>query len=169
MVPPLHGKMYVLSRGVEALPADDHPMIERNKPDSLSDLDDRLRRVREKEEGNRPAAKWDDDTRGALGIAVRIGVELVAAVGIGAGIGFFLDRWLGTPPWFLVVFFLLGSAAGMMNVYRVMVGMSGAVGYSAERKSAEDSTDKDSAKQEMNEKGTVGNESGDDDDAPRKA
>ena len=109
-------------------------MIERNKPDSLSELDDRLRRLREQEEGNRPAAKWDDDTRGALGIAVRVGVELVAAVGVGAGIGYLLDRWLDTMPWLLVVFFLLGAAAGMMNVYRVMNGMSQAVGYSAEKK-----------------------------------
>ena len=45
MVPPLHGKVVALSRGMEARSADDHEMIERNKPDSLSDLDDRLRRV----------------------------------------------------------------------------------------------------------------------------
>lgn len=156
MVPPLHSKMTILPCGVEALPADDHAMIERNKPDSLSDLDDRLRRAREKEKGNKPAAKWDDDTRGALGMAMRVGVELVAAVGVGAGIGYMLDRWLDTAPWLMVVFFLLGSAAGMLNVYRVMNGMSQAVGYAAERKLAE-------------EKGSAGNKSGDDDDAPRKA
>jgi ATP synthase protein I len=86
-----------------------------------------------------------------MGIAVRIGVELVAATGVGAGIGFLLDRWLDTTPWLLVAFFLLGSAAGMMNVYRVMVGMSGAVGYSAERKSAEDLPNKDAAKKETDE------------------
>lgn len=145
-------------------------MIERKRPDSLSDLDERLRRLREKEEGNRPAAKWDDNTRGALGIAVRIGVELVAATGVGAGIGYMLDRWLDTTPWLLVVFFLLGSAAGMMNVYRVMIGMSQAVGYSTERQLAEkkrsadnmrgdDDDDDDDANKDTN------NEIG---DAPRK-
>mgnify|MGYP001384034642 CR=1 FL=1 len=156
MVPPLHGKIVVMSCGVEALPADDHAMIERNKPDSLSDLDHRLRRAREKEASKRPAAKRDDDTRSALGMAMRVGVELVAAVGVGAGIGFVLDRWLDTAPWLMVVFFLLGSAAGMLNVYRVMNGMSQAVGYAAERKLAE-------------ENGSAGNKSDDDDDAPRKA
>lgn len=119
-------------------------MIERNKPDSLSDLDDRLRRLRKREEVNKPAAKWDDDTRGALGIAMRVGVELVAAIGVGAGIGYLLDRWLETTPWLLVVFFLLGATAGMMNVYRVMSGMGQAVGYSAERNgSAENVRDDD--------------------------
>lgn len=136
--------VYVMPRGAETLPADDHSMIERNKPDSLTDLDDRLRRLREREDGNKPAAKWDDDTRGALGVAVRVGVELVAAIGVGVGIGYLLDRWLDTTPWLLVVFFLLGAAAGMMNVYRVMSGMSQAVGYSAERKgSAENMRDDD--------------------------
>ena len=111
-------------------------MIERNKPSPLSDLDDRLRRLRKEEEGNRPAAKWDENTRDAMGIAMRVGVELVVATGMGAGIGFLLDRWLDTMPWLLVVFFLLGTAAGMMNIYRVMNGMSQSVGYSTE-KSAE--------------------------------
>lgn len=155
MVPPLHDMVSAMLRGAETLPADDHAMIERNKPDSLSDLDDRLRRLREREEAKRPAAKWDDDTRGALGMAMRIGVELVAAVGVGAGIGYLLDRWLDTAPWLLVVFFLLGSAAGMMNVYRSMLGMGQAVGYSAERKSAE---------QDAEKAGSEGSRSGGDDD-----
>jgi ATP synthase protein I len=142
--------------GVEALPADDHLMIERSKPDSLSDLEDRLRRMREQEQDNRPAGARDD-IRGAVGIAMRIGVELVAAIGVGAGIGYLLDRWLDTAPWLLVVFFLLGSAAGMMNVYRVMNGMSQAVGYSAERRSA-DKVEKESADDTR----------GDGDDTPRK-
>ena len=34
------------------------------------------------------------------------------------GIGFFLDRWLGTSPLFLIVFFFFGVAAGIVNVVR---------------------------------------------------
>ena len=40
-----------------------------------------------------------------------------------------LDRWLGTGPWLLLVFFLLGAVAGIVNVYRVMVGLGQSVGY----------------------------------------
>jgi len=172
MVRPLHGTVMAMLWGVEAFPADDHPMIERNKPDSLSDLDDRLRRLREEEEGNRPAAKWDDNTRGALGMAMRIGVELVAAIGVGAGIGFLLDRWLDTTPWLLVVFFLLGSAAGMMNVYRTMLGMSQAVGYSAERKLTENEAEEQKGSADNTRGDDVDNDDDDDGDndgdAPRK-
>ncbi len=48
-------------------------------------------------------------------------------VGVAIGIG--LDRWLGTTPWLMVVFIVLGAAAGILNVVRVMTGMGGAVGY----------------------------------------
>jgi ATP synthase protein I len=37
---------------------------------------------------------------------------------VGAGIGWLLDRWLGISPWGLIVFLLLGFAAGVRNVMR---------------------------------------------------
>ncbi len=113
-------------------------MIERTKPDPLKNLDDRLRRLREQEEGKRPKAASGGKPDDGFGMAMRVGVELVAGLGIGAGAGYLLDRWLGTAPWLLVVFFLLGAAAGMMNVYRVMSGMSQAVGYSKEKEPEDD-------------------------------
>ncbi len=54
---------------------------------------------------------------------------MVAALIVGVGIGLLLDNWLDTGPWMMVVFFVLGAAAGFMNVYRVMVGLGGAVGH----------------------------------------
>ena len=44
--------------------------------------------------------------------------ELVAGVVVGALIGWLLDRWLGISPWGLIVFLLLGFAAGVLNVMR---------------------------------------------------
>ena len=55
---------------------------------------------------------------GALGQALRLGIELVAGVAVGGFIGFGLDRWLGTAPFLMVVFLGLGAAAGIMNVVR---------------------------------------------------
>ena len=49
----------------------------------------------------------------------RLSTELVAGVVIGAMIGWLLDRWLGSSPWGLIVFLLLGFAAGVLNVMRV--------------------------------------------------
>jgi ATP synthase protein I len=37
---------------------------------------------------------------------------------VGAGIGWLIDRWLGVSPWGLIVFLLLGFAAGVLNVMR---------------------------------------------------
>lgn len=109
------------------------PMTERDKPDSLRDLDDRLRRLREREENGKDSPSRGHMSSSGLGMAMRIGVELVASLVIGVGIGWGLDHLLGTSPWLLLVFFLLGAAAGMLNIYRVMMGMSHTVGYSKQK------------------------------------
>jgi ATP synthase protein I len=48
----------------------------------------------------------------------RLSSELVAGVVVGAGLGWLVDRWLGAAPWGLIVFLLLGFAAGVLNVMR---------------------------------------------------
>ena len=53
-----------------------------------------------------------------MGSAFRLGTELVAAVVVGTIIGFILDNWFGTKPWLIIIFFFLGSIAGMLNVIR---------------------------------------------------
>ena len=63
--------------------------------------------------------KVDNDKKGAfMGVAFKLGTELVAAVTVGTIIGFILDSWFGTKPWLIVIFFFLGAAAGMLNVIR---------------------------------------------------
>ncbi len=53
-----------------------------------------------------------------LGSAFKLGTELVAAVVVGTIIGFILDNWFGTKPWLIIIFFFLGSIAGVLNVFR---------------------------------------------------
>ena len=53
-----------------------------------------------------------------MGNAFKLGTELVAAVGVGTIIGFILDSWFGTKPWLIIIFFFLGAASGMLNVFR---------------------------------------------------
>jgi ATP synthase protein I len=48
----------------------------------------------------------------------RLSSELVAGVVVGAGLGWLIDRWLGVSPWGLIIFLLLGFAAGVLNVMR---------------------------------------------------
>ena len=52
------------------------------------------------------------------GEAMKLSSEFVAGVAVGAGLGWMIDRFAGTSPWGLVVFLLLGFAAGVLNVLR---------------------------------------------------
>jgi ATP synthase protein I len=56
----------------------------------------------------------------ALARGLRLSTELVAGVLVGAFIGWALDRWLGSSPWGMIVFLLLGFAAGVVNVVRAV-------------------------------------------------
>ena len=52
----------------------------------------------------------------SLGKALKISTELIAAVAVGTTIGFILDNWFDTRPWLTVSFFIMGVAAGILNV-----------------------------------------------------
>ena len=54
----------------------------------------------------------------SLGKALKISTELVAAVVVGSTIGFLLDSWFGTKPLLIICFFIMGVAAGIMNVFK---------------------------------------------------
>ena len=95
-------------------------------PGDLERLDGRLRHA--KEQTLRHIAAKPDSMPG-LGQALRTGIELVSALAVGVGIGFLLDKWLDTAPWFLVVFFFLGAGAGILNVYRAASAIGLAPGY----------------------------------------
>ena len=53
-----------------------------------------------------------------IGRALKISTEFVAAVAVGSIIGFILDGWFDTKPWLIILFFIIGVAAGMLNVTR---------------------------------------------------
>ena len=60
-----------------------------------------------------------DEKKGSfMGNAFKLGTELVAAVAVGTIIGFILDSWFDTKPWLIIIFFFLGTAAGILNVIR---------------------------------------------------
>ena len=96
----------------------------------IKSLDKRLAEARGKAQESSPD-KNDKNLPpdSALGLAFRIGVELVSALAIGLAIGWLLDRWLDTRPWLMVVFIFMGGAAGILNVYRIARGFGYAVGY----------------------------------------
>ncbi len=58
-----------------------------------------------------------------LGVAMRIGMELVVATTVGGGVGLVGDRYLGTQPWLMLVGIVLGVAAGFRNIQRYIQQM----------------------------------------------
>jgi ATP synthase protein I len=54
----------------------------------------------------------------SIGALSTVGLSFVLAIALGAWVGYLLDRWLGTGPWCFLLFFVLGMAAGIVNVYR---------------------------------------------------
>ena len=89
----------------------------------LGEKIDRAQRERFREQtGGRGGAP-----QGGLGLGMRMATELAAALLVGLAIGWAVDRFFGTRPWGLIIFFFLGVAAGMVNVFRAAKG----VGYRA--------------------------------------
>ena len=58
------------------------------------------------------------DTMRTVGALSTVGLSFVFAIAIGAGLGWYLDKALGTAPWMFFLFFVIGVAAGILNVYR---------------------------------------------------
>ncbi len=57
---------------------------------------------------------------GAMGQGFRFALEIVITTVVGSAIGWQLDRWLGSKPWLLLLFMLLGLAAGFINLFRAV-------------------------------------------------
>ena len=58
--------------------------------------------------------------------AFRLASEFVAAIIVGAGLGYGIDLLIGTRPWAMVILLLLGFAAGVLNVVRASAEMNAA-------------------------------------------
>ena len=89
--------------------------------DGGGSFDERLRAAQDRQAHEKPGPTAASGLATPMGIGVRVGVELVAALAVGLAIGWSLDRWLHTTPWLLALFVLLGGAAGVANVWRLMM------------------------------------------------
>ena len=81
-------------------------------------LKDRLKNARKKLK-----VEKENPQTSNIGQAFKLSTELVAAVLVGTIIGFILDNWFDTKPWFIITFFFLGVIAGILNVIRVAKNM----------------------------------------------
>ena len=83
---------------------------------------DKLQKLKERidtaETTNSPPPKQKKQS--GAGFGFKISTEIIAALVVGVGIGLIVDKYLGTKPFGLIIFFIFGAIAGFLNVYRVM-------------------------------------------------
>lgn len=89
------------------------------EPEDLRRLQTRLDEVRRRE-----AAKNPQSAPTPMGVAFRFGTEMIAGIAVGGALGWGIDWLAGTRPVFLIVMFVLGAAAGVLNVMRAAKEMT---------------------------------------------
>ena len=90
-------------------------MSDDKPPPSLEELDSRLKKIQGEQQKSEGLGMPPTRT----GQSLHLGIEMAATLAVGAGIGWFLDRWLDTTPWLLIVFLFLGIGAGLSNAFRL--------------------------------------------------
>ena len=83
--------------------------------DKLKELKDRIETAKS---SSTPNTKKNKES--GAGFGFKISTEIIAALVVGVGIGLIVDKYLGTKPFGLIIFFIFGALAGFLNVYRVM-------------------------------------------------
>jgi ATP synthase protein I len=92
-----------------------------------SDLAERIARARaDRQTENRPPNAAEKYNASAMAKGFRLASEFVAAIIVGAGLGYGVDFIFHTTPWGLVILLLLGFAAGVLNVIRATAEMNAA-------------------------------------------
>ena len=114
----------VLAREMQLSGSETPPGVpEKAGPETADDGAERLSRL-EAELGKRRRPEPSEEKAGerpqGWGFVVRVSSDFVAGILVGAGVGYLLDHFAGTGPWGLIVFLLLGFAAGVINVMRTL-------------------------------------------------
>ncbi|AJY45622.1 AtpZ/AtpI family protein [Martelella endophytica] len=73
---------------------------------------------RKKGTGDRETPKTTDSDRREMSKALKLSSEFISAIFVGFILGYLLDRFVGTSPWGMIGFLLLGFGAGILNVLR---------------------------------------------------
>ena len=53
-----------------------------------------------------------------VGRFMSLGIAIVLCLVIGLTIGYYVDKWFGTKPFFTILFIFLGICAGFLTLYR---------------------------------------------------
>ena len=80
----------------------------------IQDLEKKIKKLSLKTKKEESTSK----SSSSLGMAMKLSSEMVSAVFVASLIGYYLDKWFKTQPFFIIFLFFLGSVAGILNVVR---------------------------------------------------
>ena len=98
--------------------ANEGAQVGQNRDSDLNERRERLSRALEGQRGEEAARQPKQSQSSGYGQALKLGSEFIAGVLVGVALGWGFDSVAGTSPWGLIVFLMLGFAAGVMNVIR---------------------------------------------------
>ena len=84
---------------------------------NLNDFKTRLK-IAKKKLKNSSKNVENNGNSSSMGTAFKLSTDLVAHVAVGTIIGFILDSSFDTKPWLIIIFYFLGSIAGILNVIK---------------------------------------------------
>src|SRR5277367_7076555 len=90
------------------------------KPDDLEERIARAQAAGERHGSAAPSGGADPGIESAMNFGLRAGSQFVSAVVLGGGLGWAIDRWLGTKPFAMLILMVLMFIAAMANVWRSM-------------------------------------------------
>ncbi len=99
-------------------------MPEKDDLPSIDDFSDRLKKARPLSEEEKLNQHLNQNQGTALGRGMRVASELLAGLLVAGALGYGLDQLIGTTPWFMLFGFMIGFAAGVLNVQRAMNEMN---------------------------------------------
>lgn len=105
----------------------------------------------------KPVIKASSDNS-SLAFGMRVGTEFIVSVTAPAVLGYFLDSWLGTKPFLMLLLLFLGIGAGFMSIYKITQNMGSSVGFSKPTKDLQNQGETAKSSQLSNLKETEDND-----------
>lgn len=88
-------------------------------PRDLDQFDAKLKAARDRIEGREGPGSQPSYNDSLAGVGYRMSIELVVGICAGLGLGWLIDWWMGTKPWFMLILMFAGLAAGIFNIVRL--------------------------------------------------
>jgi ATP synthase protein I len=82
------------------------------------ELRQKIKEAQDRQNEGKPHKAASSSKGRADSIAFRAATDLVSGVAVGAFVGYWIDRWLGSQPFGMIILLFLGFIAGFMNIYR---------------------------------------------------